>query len=251
MTATKRLGDVPGHTAGWTLVVNGQEMPKTTEWEVRSTYGCVETAVVINAQGNPAFDRPAYSEAPNVNMVAYGRTSNGEVRVAIIRQPRPHADDPEDRTANDHAPVVFGQVPMAKILRRQHRAKQRKKRERQSCCRLRDPHVPTTTRTPHSFVLGLILCSLKSTWTVLLSCAVRIVNLYTRQSTYQFLCCCSAFEKGEMRQARCTECVRRTQCGSSSLLHFPNFGLPRYLAGAQRGGQRKLSTSYLLHLDVT
>jgi ADP-ribose pyrophosphatase YjhB (NUDIX family) len=115
MTATKRLGDMPEHRAGWKLVVNGKPMPDNTEWEVQSSFGAVKTAVVLDNAGTPVFDRPMYEEAPNVNMVAYGRTEDGEVKVAVIRQPRPHADDPENRGVDGHAPVVFGQVPMGFI----------------------------------------------------------------------------------------------------------------------------------------
>lgn len=113
MTATRRLEASPGYQAGWRLVVNGQEMPPETEWEVRSDrFGAVHTAVVLDKDEQPVFDRPAYIEAPNVNMIAYGRGKDGVVRVAVIRQPRPHADDPERPGVDGHPPVVFGQIPM-------------------------------------------------------------------------------------------------------------------------------------------
>ena len=112
MTATKRLGKVPEHHAGWKLVINGTPMPSDTEWEVVSAYGAVQTAVVVDKKGSPVFDRPAYVEAPNVNIVAWGHDRDGTVRVGVIRQPRPHADDPERPRAEDHAAVVFGQIPM-------------------------------------------------------------------------------------------------------------------------------------------
>lgn len=112
MTATKRLGQVPGHRAGWKLLVNGTPMPSDTEWEVVSTYGAVQTAVVMDKNDAPVFDRPAYVEAPNVNIVAWGRDEAGTVRIGIIRQPRPHADDPEQPDEDYHTPVVFGQIPM-------------------------------------------------------------------------------------------------------------------------------------------
>lgn len=112
MTATKRLSECPTHKAGWRLTVNGQEMPANTEWKATSRFGSVETAVVLDGEGNPVFDRPAYSEAANVNIIAFGRDASGAVRVAIIRQPRPHADDPEQPGVDGHRPIVFGQVPM-------------------------------------------------------------------------------------------------------------------------------------------
>lgn len=109
MTATKRLKDVPGYKPGWTLTGEGGD------WCVISRFGEVHTAVVLDTAGQPVFDRPAYREAPNVNIIAWGRRKRlfrkDDVRVAVIRQPRPHADDPE-RPGNDHPPVVFGQIPM-------------------------------------------------------------------------------------------------------------------------------------------
>lgn len=113
MTATKRLKDVPDFKPGWQLIVNDQ--PVGGEWRVESRFGSVHTAVVLDSDGKPVFDRPAYREAPSVNVIAWGRIKRWfrreTVRVAVIRQPRPHADDPE-RQGDDHKPVVFGQIPM-------------------------------------------------------------------------------------------------------------------------------------------
>ena len=44
-------------------------------------------------------------------IVVWGWDENDEARFAVIRQPRPHADDPEN-PGNNHPPVVFGQIPM-------------------------------------------------------------------------------------------------------------------------------------------
>lgn len=110
MTATKRLSTV-NHTPGWTLLVDGR--PVDGDWEVTSErFGSVESAVVVDENGAPVFDRPLYREAQNVNLVVFGRTADENVRIAVIRQPRPHSDNPLDRESNDHDPVVFGQVPM-------------------------------------------------------------------------------------------------------------------------------------------
>lgn len=109
MTATKRLAKT-NHLPGWKLRVDGNVV--SGDWEAVSAFGSVETAVVCDASGVPVFDRPLYREAPNVNLVVYGKTSTGEVRIAMIRQPRPHADDPKQPGVNGHAPMTFGQVPM-------------------------------------------------------------------------------------------------------------------------------------------
>ena len=113
MTATKLLGEVPDFKPGWKLYVNNQ--PVAGEWRVESPFGSIHTAVVLDKDGKPVFDRPAYREAPNVNIIAWGRTkhwfSRDTVRIAVIRQPRPHADNPE-KQGDGHEPVVFGQIPM-------------------------------------------------------------------------------------------------------------------------------------------
>ncbi len=112
MTATKRLSECPDHKPGWVLFVGGKPVPLRLDWEVRGRHGAVHTAVVLHPDGTPNFDRPAYVENPNVNIVAWGRDKDGAVRVAVIRQPRPHADDPEQPGVDGHKPVVFGQLPM-------------------------------------------------------------------------------------------------------------------------------------------
>ena len=111
MSATKRLSDVPKHRAGWKLCVNGVVMPENTEWEIRSPFGSVESAVVLDSKGVPVFDRPSYREAKNVNLVVWGRDASG-IKIAVLRQPRPHSDDPERDPGVENQAVVFGQTPM-------------------------------------------------------------------------------------------------------------------------------------------
>lgn len=105
----------------WRLVVGGGAGPiiPCTDWMCMSPFGSVEGAVVVDAEGKPAFDRPLYREAPSVNVVAYGIDSDGVAKFAVVSQPRPHADDPEQPGSNDHDPVVFGQIVMgflAKVI---------------------------------------------------------------------------------------------------------------------------------------
>ena len=109
MTATKKLSEMPGYKPGWALTVNG--LTVEGEWKLTSPFGSVDTAVVLHEDGTPSFDRPAYREAPHVNCVVWGRGEDGIAKFAIIRQPRPHADNPE-QPGNNHKPVVFGQTPM-------------------------------------------------------------------------------------------------------------------------------------------
>ena len=94
----------------WGLIVDGKEMPPQTIWECRSSFGSIIPVVVPDAQGNPGFVRPGYAEAENVNLVVYGVDRSGEVKFAVIRQPRPHAENPEKPESK--TPVVFGQIVM-------------------------------------------------------------------------------------------------------------------------------------------
>jgi len=116
MTATKRLRDCPGHVPRWRLLVNGEPTPPETEWEVTSPFGSVKTAVVLHPDGTPNFDRAIVYEAPATNVVAWGWKRRWfrrpEACIAVIRQPRPHADDPLHQGKDGHLPVVFGQLPM-------------------------------------------------------------------------------------------------------------------------------------------
>src|SRR3989344_2260743 len=81
------------------------------DWEAVSPYGAVRSAVVTDETGKPIFDRPRYEEAPNVNIVAWGRDKNTrQIRVALISQPRPHADDPTNPENTDQ--LTFAQIPM-------------------------------------------------------------------------------------------------------------------------------------------
>lgn len=117
MTATKKFCDENvnnekflNDAARWKLEVAGND------WICSSKFGSVETAVVVDAGGLPVFDRPLYREAPNVNCVVWGRDKDGVAKFAVLRQPRPHSDDPEN-PGNNHEPVVFGQIVMGFLER--------------------------------------------------------------------------------------------------------------------------------------
>lgn len=112
MTATRKLSEVPGYTPRWKLTVNGMSI--AGEWHITSPFGSVDTAVVLHDDGKPNFDRPVYREAPHVNCVVWGREKDGVAKFAVLRQPRPHSDDPEE-PGNKHRPVMFGQTPMGFI----------------------------------------------------------------------------------------------------------------------------------------
>lgn len=81
------------------------------DWEATSRFGAVRSAVVTKPDGTPDFDRPRYDEAPSVNIVAWGKDpKTGEIRIAIISQARPHADNSLDQENTED--MVFEQIPM-------------------------------------------------------------------------------------------------------------------------------------------
>jgi len=98
--------------ARWRLIVDGKPLTPGTPWKVESPFGSAEDVVVLDPAGKPVFDRPVYREAPNVNVVAWGYDEDGIVKVAVIRQPRQHSDEPDKPGENGHPPVTFGQLPM-------------------------------------------------------------------------------------------------------------------------------------------
>lgn len=124
MTAVKSFLQVKGHPAfdafaenadRWTHEGPNGARTKCEDFRASSPYGSVASAVVVDEKGRPIFDRPVYYEAPNVHAIVYGRDTDGKIRVAVISQPRPHADDPM-QPGNDHPPVIFGQTPMGFLL---------------------------------------------------------------------------------------------------------------------------------------
>jgi hypothetical protein len=89
-----------------------EELPVDTDWVCTSPFGTVRNMVVVDDDGTPVFDRPEYCEAPNVNVVVWGRNTDGTVKLAVISQPSPHADDPRMQPNMDCDPIVFGQIVM-------------------------------------------------------------------------------------------------------------------------------------------
>ena len=114
MSATKNLegnNEWLNEHNNWGLIIDGVPVSKDTVWEVTSPFGSVRNVIVPDDKGEPVFTRPEYREAPHVNCVVWGREKDGTAKFAVLRQPRPHADDPET-PGNNHKPVVFGQVVM-------------------------------------------------------------------------------------------------------------------------------------------
>ncbi len=104
-----------GRTQNWILRIKKAdgtiEEHAGVDWEAVSPFGAVRSAVVTDEYGKPVFDRPRYEEAPNVNIVAWGRDKKtGQIKVALISQPRPHADDPTNPENTEQ--LVFAQIPM-------------------------------------------------------------------------------------------------------------------------------------------
>lgn len=118
MTAARRLIEFPDYQPGWKIEFKGPDgvhevlIHAGLSWRIYSRFGEIRDALIMNASGTPGFDKPIVFEAPATNVVAWGLTKDGEVRIGVIRQPRPHADEPESPGVDGHPPVVFGQLPM-------------------------------------------------------------------------------------------------------------------------------------------
>lgn len=105
----KRPADV-----NWTLEVHTKDGVKNfvgEDWRAYSRFGEVGNVVSCDKAGKPAFDRPFYQEARSINAIAYGRDpKTGELKIAVVKEERPHADDPEN--PDSKTSVKFAQVPM-------------------------------------------------------------------------------------------------------------------------------------------
>ena len=104
-----------GRPQNWVLRIKKEdgaiEEYEGVDWEAVSPFGAVRSAVVTDNEGKPVFDRPRYEEKPNVNVVAWGRDiKTGQIRLALISQPRPHSDDPINPDNTEQ--LVFAQIPM-------------------------------------------------------------------------------------------------------------------------------------------
>jgi hypothetical protein len=96
----------------WILKVGGKKFPPGTDFSFKSRFGEVRSAVVMNDDGTPAFDRPEYVEAPFMQVVTWGKGSDGHYYYGMVDQERPHADQPGEHEIDGHKPVRFFHVIM-------------------------------------------------------------------------------------------------------------------------------------------
>lgn len=202
-----------------------------------SHFGSVEYAIVVDNTGAPVFDRPLYREAPNVNIVAYGRDTEGTIRIAIIRQPRPHADDPSVQKGQKHDPVVFGQIPMGflekligkDLIPRQEKATQEPfgRYRRKQGLRRSSGHInpngricsPTQRSAPHGAISGFwrSICPSSN------RSSTTAMSRFTPPNSSPFPNCSREFEKGRMKKERYTVWAFRSRISCSSSLRIRNF----------------------------
>ncbi len=109
MTSTKTLGQL---TVGQLEdFLSRENRLKVVNQGIRSPYFDIQPGIIVDADGNPQYDRPVIYEKPSVFVVVWGRDEHGQLRLGMIRQKRPPADDPMV-LGNNHPPVVFAQVVM-------------------------------------------------------------------------------------------------------------------------------------------
>ncbi len=75
---------------------------------ISSRFGFAEVRVQMKSDGTPDFARLCCGEAPNINAVVWGKTSNGEIRIGVTVQKRPFADSFKYGIPASE-PFVFGQ----------------------------------------------------------------------------------------------------------------------------------------------
>ncbi len=109
MTATRGLADLTPEQQGIFLEKTDRLVIK--DGGLKSPFFDIQPGIIVGRDGTLLYDRPLISEKPSVLVVAWGRDAKGKLRLGIIRQGRPPADDPKS-PGNDHPPVVFGQVAM-------------------------------------------------------------------------------------------------------------------------------------------
>jgi hypothetical protein len=118
MTATRMYGEVSEQSGysvfinspnRWPLFVDGRAVPVGTDWKAVSPFGEVSCRVIVDDAGKVIFDRVIVREVPTTIVVTWGYDAEGQVRIGIVTQPRPIADDPE-RPGEPNAPIIFGQL---------------------------------------------------------------------------------------------------------------------------------------------
>lgn len=78
---------------------------------LKSPYFDIQPGLIMGKDGKPMYDRPLIREIPSVLVVMWGRDALGLIRLGMIRQKRPPADDPKF-PGNNHPPATFAQVVM-------------------------------------------------------------------------------------------------------------------------------------------
>ena len=81
---------------------------------LHSRFGAARIRVQLKPDGTPDFDRVAYTEAPAINAVAWGVEEDGTIKVAVVNQARPFADNVDGTPADP--PKVFGQAAILGFL---------------------------------------------------------------------------------------------------------------------------------------
>ncbi len=109
MSASKRLEDLTDEQRA--VFIARSDRLEVNGSGLKSPYHEISPGVILDKKGAPMYDRPVIRERPSVMVVVWGVDKDGELRLGMIHQQRPPADDPT-REGNGHEPVVFGQVVM-------------------------------------------------------------------------------------------------------------------------------------------
>lgn len=109
MSATKRIGELD--QAQLSSFNERRDRLCVTGFGLKSPFFDIQPGVILSDSAIPLYDRPVVREAPSVVVIVWGIDHNGEMRLGMVKQKRPPADDPRS-PGDDHKPVTFVQVVM-------------------------------------------------------------------------------------------------------------------------------------------
>ncbi len=114
MSATQKPSQVLAKFPG-SLGKSKFEASASPDMVLRNPYRIASRRVVITADGKPSYDLVVLTENPGAIAVVWARDEQGSIKIGLIRQKRPVADQIGKPGIDDHPPVVFPEPPMGDL----------------------------------------------------------------------------------------------------------------------------------------
>jgi hypothetical protein len=118
MSATKSLSwlDAEPESVRDAFLAKTDRLVQDDQGGLKSPFFAIHPGIVLVGKGGePGYDRPVLREKRSVLAVVWGRDADGNVRLGLIRQKRPPADDPR-APGDEHEAMTFAQVVMGYML---------------------------------------------------------------------------------------------------------------------------------------